>query len=154
MKITLQQSTYGTSIAMYIESSVVCTRIHTYIGYDPYEELYIWLGQIRDLQLPASMVIDEVGHGVELIAENVEDETYVFRIEPWFSEDSVTRFSTIFKPYELIRAFHDGITEFLKDEYRLSDWSYIGSINWSALLKLPTISQNWQQRISLEIIMG
>lgn len=51
--------------------------------FDPYEELYIWLGKLRDLQLPAKIVVNEEGYGVELIAEQLSDDIVQFHIEPW-----------------------------------------------------------------------
>ncbi len=152
MKITLIQPTYRSRIWIYIESSDICTKVSTSSIFNPYEKLYIWLGQIRDSQLPASMVIDEEGYGVELIAEKASNEMILFRIDPWMcGNDTATRLATTLKSDELLRAFHDGITEFIKDGYRPSDWSLIdnlSNINWGALLKPPTIpGQNWQQRL-------
>ena len=120
--------------------------------YCPYERLYIWFGQIRDSKLPASMVIDEEGYGVELIAEKASNEMILFRIDPWMcGNDTATRLATTVKPDELLKAFHDGIAEFVKDGYRPSDWSFIdnlSNINWGALLRSPTIpGQNWQKRL-------
>ncbi len=152
MKITLTQPTYRSTIWIYIESSDVCTKISTSSIFNPYERLYIWLGQIRDSQLPASMVIDEEGYGVELIAEKASNEMILFRIDPWMcGNDTATRLATTLKPDELLKAFHNGIAEFIKDGYRPSDWSlidHLSNINWGALLKPPTIpGQNWQQRL-------
>ena len=73
MKVTLKQSPHGW-IWISIECSHVCTHIHTSCVFDPYQELYIWLGQIRDCQLPATMIIDEEGRGVELVAEQSSDD--------------------------------------------------------------------------------
>ena len=36
--------------------------------------MYIWLGQIRDSQLPAKMIIDEEGSGVTLIAKQNDNQ--------------------------------------------------------------------------------
>ena len=152
MKITLTQPTYRSTIWIYIESSDVCTKISTSSIFNPYERLYIWLGKIRDSQLPASIAIDEEGYGVELIAEKTSNEMILFKIDPWMcGNDTATRLATTVKPDELLKAFHDGIAEFVKDEYRPSDWSFIdnlSNINWGALLKSPTIpNQNWQKRL-------
>ncbi len=152
MKITLTQPTYRSTIGIYIESSDICTKICTSSVFDPYERLYIWLGQIRDSQLPTSIAIYEEGCGVELIAEKASNEMILFRIDPWLcGNDTATRLATTVKPDELLKAFHDGIAEFLKDEYRPSDWSLahtIININWGALLKSPTLpGQNWQKRL-------
>lgn len=152
MKISLAQPTYRSTIWIYIESSDVCTKISTSCVFDPYERLYIWLGKIRDSQLPASIIIDEEGYGVELIAEKASNEMILFKIDPWMCRnDTTTRLVTTVKPDELLKAFHDGITEFVKDEYRPSDWSLVNNlsnINWGVLLKSPTIpGQNWQKRL-------
>jgi predicted RNA-binding protein with RPS1 domain len=151
MKVTLTQSSNG-SIPIGIESSDVCTKIYTSSTFDPYEKLYIWLGQIRDSQLPTTMVIDEGGVGVELIAEKVSNDAVLFRIEPWFQEDYTTTFlATIVERQELIKVFHDGIVEFITNEYRPFDWSYIDNLsntNWVTLLKPSTVSsRNWQKRL-------
>jgi hypothetical protein len=90
MKVILKQSGRGW-IQLCIETSNVCTIIDTSVVFDPYERLYIWLGQIRDAQLPVSMIIDEEGYGVELIVEPDENDTVFFHIEPWLSRvDRIT----------------------------------------------------------------
>jgi hypothetical protein len=60
MKVILKQSGRGW-IDLCIEFSDFCITICTSSSFDPYERLYIWLGKIRDLQLPEKMVIDEEG---------------------------------------------------------------------------------------------
>lgn len=153
MKVTLTQSPHGW-IFISIECSHVCTQIHTSSVFDPYKELYIWLGQIRDSQLPTTMIIDEEGRGVELVAEQLSDELILFRIEPWiYGNDTTTRLDTQLKRHELLKAFHDGIVEFIKHEYSPSNWSYIDNLsntNWEALLQLPHLpSHNWQKRLAM-----
>lgn len=153
MKVTLTQSPHGW-IWIGIECSHGCTQIHTSCVFDPYQELYIWLGQIRDLQLPATMIIDEEGRGVELVAEQSSDELILFQIEPWrCGNDTTTRLNTQLKRDELLKAFHDGIVEFIKHDYHPSDWSYLDRLSntdWEALLKLPHIpSHNWQKRLAM-----
>ncbi len=152
MKISLTQPSYRSTIWIQVESSDVCCIIYTSVTFDPYERLYIWLGQIRESELPASMVIHEEGDSVELIAERTSNEMILFRIDSWmYGDDTATHLATTVKPCELVKAFHDGITAFLKDEYRPSDWSLVNNltnINWSALLKSPTLpGQNWQKRL-------
>lgn len=151
MKISLTQPSYRSTIWIQVESSDVCTRIHTSSIFDPYEILYIWLGQIRDSELPASMVIHEEGDSVELIAERTNNEMILFRIDSWYGDDTATHLATTVKPCELVKAFHDGIAAFIKDEYRASGWSLLNNlanINWDTLLKSPTIPrQNWQKRL-------
>jgi hypothetical protein len=77
-------------ILIRIEASDICIQIRTSAIFDPYREIYIWLGQIRDSQLPARMIIDEEGRGVEFFAERVSSELLNFHIEPWLcgSDDS------------------------------------------------------------------
>lgn len=87
MRVTFTQSSnegvFRGWILLRIEANDICTQIWTSSTFNPYKELYIWLGQIRDFQLPAKMIIDEEGHGVELIAECLSDLVVQFRIEPW-----------------------------------------------------------------------
>ncbi|WP_242055230.1 MULTISPECIES: S1 RNA-binding domain-containing protein [Nostocales] len=137
-----------------IEANDICTQIWTSSVFDPYKELYIWLGQIRDSQLPAKMIIDEEGHQVELIAEYLSDLLVQFRIEPWLcGNDTTTRLKITTERCELIEAFHDGVIKFLKDEYQPSQWSYIDDLsntNWGSLLKPSNISgENWRTRLAM-----
>lgn len=152
MKISLAQPSYRSTIWIQVESSNVCSKIYTSSIFNPYENLYIWLSQIRDSELPTSIIINEEGYSLELIAERTSNEMILFRIDSCMcGYDTVTYLATTVKPCELLKAFHDGITEFLKDEYRASDWSLtnnLTNINWGALLKSPTIpGQNWQKRL-------
>ncbi len=153
MKVAFKQSPHGW-ISISIECSHVCTQIHTSSVFDPYKELYIWLGQIRDLQLPATMIIDEEGRGVELVAEQSSDEFILFRLEPWMcGKDTTTRLNTQVERHQLLKAFHDGIVEFIKHDYHPSDWSYLDNLSntdWEALFKLPHIpSHNWQKHLAM-----
>ncbi len=153
MKISLTQPTDRSTILIQLEFSDLCIIIHTSRLFDPYEILYIWLGQIRDSQLPASTVINEEGsdYYTELIFERASNDILRFIIDRECGGDTTTHLATTIKPDELLKAFHDGITEFIKHEYRPSDWSLIDdlrNINWGALLKSPTIpGQNWQKRL-------
>ena len=58
MDITLIQR-YGSCISIRIETNTVCLQINTSYIFDPFEELYIWLGRIRDRVLPTKMAINE-----------------------------------------------------------------------------------------------
>lgn len=158
MRVTLTQSysegIFKGWILLRIEVDDICTQIWTSSTFAPYQELYIWLGQIRDSQLPAKMIIDEEGHGVELIAESLSDSLVQFRIEPWMcAKDTTTRLNFTAERFKLIKAFHDGIIKFLQDEYQPLQWSNIddlSNINWEALLKLHNIaSQNWRTRLAM-----
>lgn len=151
MKISLTQPTGRSTISIQIELSDVCIIIPISVLFDPYEILYIWLGQIRDSQLPASTIFYEGGYFIELIVERASNDILWFTIDQQKYEYDTIHITTAIKPDELLKAFHDGITEFIKHEYRPSDWSLIDdlrNINWGALLKSPTITgQNWQKRL-------
>jgi predicted RNA-binding protein with RPS1 domain len=151
MKISLTQPTGRSTISIQIELSDVCIIIPISVLFDPYEILYIWLGQIRDSQLPASTIFYEGGYFIELIVERASNDILWFTIDQQKYEYDTIHITTAIKPDELLKAFYDGITEFIKHEYRPSDWSLIDdlrNINWGALLKSPTIpGQNWQKRL-------
>ncbi|MEW6498458.1 MAG: S1 RNA-binding domain-containing protein [Cyanobacteriota bacterium] len=158
MRVTLTQSSprgiLRGSILVQIQTNDVCTQFWTSTTFDPYNELYIWLGQIRDSQLPAKMIVDEEGRGVELIAELLRSDLVQFRIEPWFcSNDTATRLDIMIERLELLKAFHDGIIKFIQDEYNPSQWSLIDTLNntnWGALLNPPNITrQHWQKRLAM-----
>jgi hypothetical protein len=82
MKVTLTQfrgqQILRCGILIRIEISDRCAQIWTSFIFDPFQEIYIWLGQIRDSQLPARMIIDEEGRGIELFAEQVSDDLINF----------------------------------------------------------------------------
>ncbi|MBD2496993.1 hypothetical protein [Nostoc sp. FACHB-280] len=158
MRVTFTQSLNNQVlrgwILLRIETDDICTQIWTSSTFDPYQELYIWLGQIRDFQLPAKMIIDEEGREVELIAESLSDLLVQFRIEPWMSaRNTTTRLNITVERCELLKAFYDGIIKFIQDEYQPSQWSHIDHLsntNWGALLKQNnSSSQNWQTRLAM-----
>jgi predicted RNA-binding protein with RPS1 domain len=151
MKVILKQAGRGW-IDLCIEFSHVCIVINTSSSFDPYERLYIWLGKIRDYQLPDRMVIDEEGYGVELIVEEAENDTVLFCVEPWFRKEGwgVISAKEIIDRWELIKVFYDGITDFVANRFISLDWSYIDYIsyqNWGALLKKNLRCQNWNKRL-------
>lgn len=158
MRVTLTQSR-GQKILrgwilIRIESNDVCTQISTSATFDPYKEIYIWLGQIQDSQLPARMIIDEEGRGVELLAERINNEVLYFHIEPWFcGEDNLTRLGVSIKSNELIKAFCEGILEFIKNRYYPTEWSYINSLsnlNWNSLLQPVNLpDRKWKTRLAI-----
>jgi hypothetical protein len=154
MKISLFQPPYRGSIWIYIESESVCIKISTSTMFDPYEDIYLWLLQIQDSVLPVSVVIDEEGHGVELIAETVDNEQVLFRIEPCLGrEDATTFLVTTLKPRELVQAFYNGITAFIDNGYRPSDWTFTDSLRtipWHRLIDPNSPKCNWQMRQSLK----
>ena len=141
-------------ILLRIETSDICTEIWTSATFDPYREIYVWLGQIRDSQLPARMIIDEEGRGVEFFAERVSAELVNFYIEPWFcGSDDLTRLDITIKRNELISAFCNGIIEFINNDYSIPEWSYaddLSNLNWNALLQPKSYpGQKWQTRLSI-----
>jgi predicted RNA-binding protein with RPS1 domain len=151
MKVILKQSGHGW-IDLRIEFSEVCITIETSSSFDPYERLYIWLGKIRDSQLPEKMVIDEEGYSVELIVEEAKNDVVVFRVDPWFRKEGwrVISAMEIIDRRELIKAFHDGITEFIANQFIPSDWSYLDYLsyqNWGALINANLRLQNWNKRL-------
>jgi predicted RNA-binding protein with RPS1 domain len=158
MRVTLAQSRgqeiLRCWILIRIEARDICTQIWTSATFDPYREIYIWLGQIRDSQLPARMFIDEEGRGVELIAERINSESLNFHIEPWLCGDNnSTRLSITLRSDKLISAFCNGILEFIESEYYPTEWSHINdlsNLNWRALIQ-PTSSsnQNWKTRLAI-----
>lgn len=138
-----------------IETETRCTEIHTSNIFPPYHELYIWLGKVRDHQLPAQMIIDEEGRGVELIAEELDAQHVYFHIEPWMCglEDVGSRLQAKIEPHHLIAAFHQGIIEFFRNNYDPIAWpdeAEVSNLNWDALLRpsQTTSSPKWDQRLS------
>ncbi|HEY9660171.1 MAG TPA: hypothetical protein V6C65_17065, partial [Allocoleopsis sp.] len=141
-------------ILVRIETSEICTQIWTSTVFDPYREIYIWLGQIRDSQLPARMIIDEEGRGVEFFAERVSAELLNFHIEPWLcGSDDLTRLDITIKKDKLISAFCNGIIEFVENDYYAPEWSHVdnlSNLNWKALLQPEsTPGQKWQTRLAI-----
>jgi predicted RNA-binding protein with RPS1 domain len=140
-------------IDLCIESREICTITHTSSSFDPYKRLYIFLGQIRDAQVPVSMIIDEEGYGIKLIVNSADNDTVLFQIEPWLcGEDHTIRLQETIDRRELIKAFHDGIIEFIDNEFIPSDWSYIDNLsyqNWQVLLRNDLEPQNWNRRLIL-----
>lgn len=150
MKITFEERKSGW-IILYVETKEVCTKIWTSIVFDPYRNLYIWLGRVRDRNLPATLIIDEEGHGVEFIAERLEEDLIQFRIEPWYnSRVTTTILTATLKPQDLVKAFYDGMVQFLDNPSSPSDWScYLRNINWRGLVNGSECSQNWSKRIAI-----
>ncbi|MEM9215975.1 MAG: hypothetical protein AAGD25_16720 [Cyanobacteria bacterium P01_F01_bin.150] len=72
MRVTLRQASQDNKllgwIQILIEGDRLCTQIQTSFCFDPFVDLYVWLGQVQGQQLPAEFVTDEEGRGVRLIA--------------------------------------------------------------------------------------
>ena len=154
MNITLVQK-YPSRILLRIETDHLCLQIYTSsIVFDPFEELYIWLGMIRDLQLPATMAIDEEGHGVTLNAKLNDNEQIDFTIEQcryWDKQKPPVYLKTRMKAEELIQCFYDGITEFIKERYLIqaSTFVVLSNINWDSLLTKPDLVPDWKMRLAM-----
>ncbi len=158
MKVTLtphrSQQILRCGVLIRIKTSDVCTQIRTSCIFDPYREIYIWPGQIRDSRLPARMIIDEEGRGVELFAERVNNELINIYIEPWHCRnDNRICLNITLKSDGLIRAFCDGILEFIRNRYYPSEWCYadvLSNLNWNGLLQLASLSDpKWQTRLAI-----
>lgn len=157
MKVFFTQNQVGELrkgwIYIRIETDGVCAAIHTSTVFDPYPELYVWLGKIRDSHLPAKMVIDEEGSGVELIAERTDTDLLSFRIEPWMSREDQPRLKILITPNSLVSAFANGIIDFIDQHYQPSLWSSLdnlNNINWKNLLTPGnTTYEQWEQRLAM-----
>jgi hypothetical protein len=151
MKVILKQSGHGW-IDLCIETNDTSIIIHTSSCFDPYERLYIWLGKIRDRQLPERMIIDEEGYGVELIVESVGEDNVFFHVEPWMCDDKRERkASATIGRLELVKAFHDGIIEFVENSFIPSGWScieYFSYQNWGTLMR-EDLKPDWNKRLSI-----
>ncbi|MDJ0900015.1 MAG: hypothetical protein QNJ55_14525 [Xenococcus sp. MO_188.B8] len=112
------------------------------------------VGQIRDSQLPAKMIIDEEGSGVTLIAKHNDNQTIELIIEKCIFDDKVSRpiyLKVTMETKKLIQSFYDGITDFIKDRYSISDSSFVvlSNINWDALLQQPAELPDWKTRLAM-----
>lgn len=149
MKVIILSPDYRSRIDTYIEFDNVCIRISRNVRYYNFERLYIWLHQIKDSQLPASIVTcGDEDNFIELTAE----EGLNFRIdESGCKDDSEIHFSTKINASELIKAFYDGITTFIQDKQNQLNFphpSKLSNINWAKLLSPPTTQiQDWQKRL-------
>ena len=136
-----------------IETDEICTVIHTSTVFDPYPELYVWLGKIRDSHLPAKMVIDEEGGGVELITERIDTDLLRFRIDPWLYREDQPRLEALIAPSNLVSAFTNSITDFIDHHYQPLLWSSLdnlNNINWKNLLTPGnTAYEKWEQRLAM-----
>lgn len=67
--------------------------------------------------------------------------------------DGTTRLTTTVNRYKLLKAFHDGIVEFIRNEYCPSKWrrdTDLGNIDWMSLLNVYSVpGQNWQKRLAI-----
>ena len=153
MNITLVQK-YPSRILIRIETAHLCLQIYTSsITFDPFEELYVWLGMIRDRQLPAKMAIDEEGYGVTLNAKQNANGEIDFTIEKWiYDEQQAPIYLQIsIKAEDLIQCFYDGINDFIKERYVIQDSSFVilSNIKWDSLLKQPDRVSNWKMRLAM-----
>jgi len=150
MKITFEERGHG-RIILYVETRELCTKIWSSSLLDPYRNLYIWLGRVRDRDLPATLVIPYEERGVEFIVERLGDDLVEFRIEPWCdSRITTTILTATLKPHDLVKAFYDGIVQLLENPSPPSYWFwYSKNINWGGLVNGSQCSQNWSKRIAI-----
>jgi len=154
MNITLVQK-YPSRILLRIETDFLCLQIQTSsIVFDPFEELYIWLGMIRDRQLPTTMAIVGEGHGVTLNAKLNDSEHIDFTIEQcryWDKQKPPVYLKKCMKAEELVQCFYDGVTEFIKERYviQASTFVVLSNLNWDSLLTKPDIAPNWKMRLAM-----
>jgi predicted RNA-binding protein with RPS1 domain len=98
-----------------------------------------------------SSIIVEGNYGVNLIAEATENDRVSFHVEPWLpGNNPITQASEIVDRRELIKAFYDGIIEFINSEFIPSSWSYMDDFNyqnWNALVNQDIEYQNWDRRL-------
>lgn len=153
MNITLVQE-YHARILIRIETDNLCLQINTSsIVFDPFEKLYIWLGMIRDRQLPATMAIDEEGYGVTLNAKQNDNGKIDFIIEKLIYEEKQAPIylQISIKAEDLIQYFYDGINEFIKERYviQASSFVVISNINWYNLLRTSDRVPDWKMRLAM-----
>ncbi len=152
MNITLFQK-YPSRILIRIETDNICLEIEASCVFDPFEELYVWLGMIRDHQLPAKMAIDEEGYGVTLNAKPNENGEIDFTIKKWIYDEKQAPIylQRSIKAKDLIQLFYDGINDFIKERYIASASSFIilSNINWDNLLKKPDRVPDWKMGLAM-----
>ena len=136
---------------MRIETDLVCIQIDMTSVFPPFEEMYTWLGRIRDRQLPAEMIIDEEGYGVVLIAKQFKD-NIEFSIRSWMSNKDTIYLKTIVDADLLITSFHNEIVRAIAKQFDETKPSFIAdyeSLNWDSLLKKPARPQDWNKRLAI-----
>lgn len=153
MNITLVQK-YSSKILIRIETEYLCVQIPVTIIFEPFDELYVWLGKIRDRQLPAIIIIEYEGYGLTLFAESKDDRNIEFIIRERTFENiyqAATYLKTTCTANSLIQSFYDGITDFVKEKCTVQNYwlSILNNINWASLLKQPDRVQNWDMRLAM-----
>lgn len=151
MKVILKSKPYG-QILLGIEVDTVCTKINLSSVFPPFEEMYTWLGRIRDRQLPAEMIIDEEGYGVVLRAELITEDTIEFSVRGWLRSEDTTYLKIKINPNVLIKSFHNEIVNCIEKQAEESEPCFIigyEHLNWDSLLKQPHKSQDWNKRLAI-----
>lgn len=152
MKVTLIPKSHGWML-MRIEVDTVCTEIILSGALPPFQEMYTWLGRIRDRQLPAKMMIDEEGTGAYLIAEELASTKISFSIEAWKHNSPYdTYLKAIVEPNILIQSFHNEIVSCTEKQTDESEPCFIirdRDLNWNGLLKQPNKPQDWAKRLAI-----
>ncbi len=150
MKVTLIPKPYGWML-MRIETDFVCTKIDISAVFPPFREMYTWLGRIRDLQLPAEMIIDEEGYGVILIAKRVKD-NIEFSVQGWLRNEDIIYLKTIVEPNAFVKSFYQEIVDLIEKQFNQTNPSFIveeESLNWDSLLIQPDKPQDWNKRLAI-----
>lgn len=158
MKVTLIQE-INCIIELRIEDDNTCIQISTSCNFDPYQELYIWLGKIKYNQLPVTLSVDEEGRGVLLTAKENNSKNIEFSIKFWGHKcKPKTYINPNISNQELVTAFCIGIIDFVTDEFCTFNWlrsNEINSINWRSLLKLNKEKiPNWDKRLLMHYARG
>ena len=137
---------------MGLEGDLLCIRVNLSSVFPPFEEMYTWLGRIRDSQLPAEMIIDEEGYGVILRADFVAKNAIEFSIKSWMRNEDTVYFKTEINPKALLDSFHDEIISFIEKQTNLAEPCFIiryEYLNWDSLLKQPIKPQDWNKRLAI-----
>lgn len=151
MKVTLIPQPYR-QILMGIETDFVCIKIDLSSVFSPFEEMYTWLGRIRDRQLPAEMIIDEEGYGVVFKADLVIENTIEFSIRGWSRNKDNVFIKTLVESNFLIKSFQEEIVSFIEKQASEIEPCFIvrdENLNWNSLLKQPKQPQDWQKRLAI-----
>ena len=153
MNITLVQK-YSSGILIRIETDYLCIQIPVTPIFEPFDELYTWLGRIRDCQLPAIMIIEYEGYGLTLFAKSKDNKNLEFTIRERRFENiykGTIYFQTTITANNLIQSFCDGIAHFTKEKHTLQNYwlPVLNNINWGSLLKQPDRVHNWEMRLAM-----
>ena len=137
---------------MRIETNIVCIEIDVTSTFPPFEEMYTWLGRIRDRQLPAQMVINEEGYVVVLLADRVTEDSIEFSIRGTGRNKDTIYLKTVVDNDVLITSFHHEIVSSIAKQFDEPEPSFIANyenLNWDSLLRKPERPHDWQKRLAI-----